>query len=50
MARFGLTVVNALEENFSGVRIISFGDVFLGGKTSRFVASEVNANNGVDFG
>ena len=42
-------VVNGLEENFSGMRIAPFGDVFLSQKVSRFVVSEINSNKGVDL-
>lgn len=42
-------VVNGLEENFSGMRIAPFGDVFLSQKVSRFVVSQINSNKGVDL-
>ena len=37
-------VVNGLEENFSGMRIAPFGDVFLSQKVSRFVVSQIKSN------
>ena len=41
--------MNALEQDFSGIGITSFSDVFLGEKVPRFVVSQVNANKSVDL-
>ena len=53
MAGIGMTslsdVVNALEQDFSGIRITSFSDVCLGEKVPRFIVSQVNANKSVDL-
>ena len=41
--------MNALEQDFSGIGIPSFSDVFLGEKVPRFIVSQVNANKSVDL-
>ena len=41
--------MNALEQDFSGIGITSFSDVFLGEKVPRFIVSQVNANKNVDL-
>lgn len=41
--------MNALEQDFSGIGITSFSDVFLGEKVPRFVVFQVNANKSVDL-
>ena len=41
--------MNALKENFSGIGISTFGDMFLGEKVPRFIVSQVNANKNVDL-
>ena len=41
--------MNALEQDFSGIGITSFSDVFLGEKVPRFIVSQVNANKSVDL-
>ena len=41
--------MNALEQDFSGIGITSFSDVFLGEKFPRFIVSQVNANKSVDL-
>ena len=41
--------MNALEQDFSGIGVTSFSDVFLGEKVPRFVVSQVNANKSVDL-
>ena len=41
--------MNALEQDFSGIGITSFSDVFLGEKVPRFVVSQVNANKSFDL-
>ena len=41
--------MNALEQDFSGIGITSFSDVFLVEKFPRFVVSQVNANKSVDL-
>ena len=53
MAGIGMTswsdVVNALEQDFSGIGLPSFSDVFLGEKVPRFIVPQVNANKSVDL-
>lgn len=41
--------MNALEQDFSGIGITSFSDVFLGEKVSRFIVSQVNTSKSVDL-
>ena len=41
--------MNALEQDFSGIGITSFSNVFLGEKVPRFIVSQVNANKSVDL-
>ena len=41
--------MNALEQDFSGIGITSFSDVFLSEKVPRFIVSQVNANKSVDL-
>ena len=41
--------MNALEQDFSGIRITSFRDVCLGEKVPRLIVSQVNANKSVDL-
>ena len=53
MAGIGMTswsdVVNALEQDFSGIGISTFGDMFLGEKVPRFIVSQVNADKSIDL-
>ena len=53
MAGIGMTswsdVVNALEQDFSGIGITLLSNVFLGEKVPRFLVSQVNANKSVDL-
>ena len=42
-------VVNVLEQDFTGIGIPSFSDVFLSEKVPRFIVSQVNANKSVDL-
>lgn len=41
--------MNVLEQDFSGIGLPSFSDVFLGKKIPRFIVSQVNANISVDL-
>ena len=53
MAGIGMTscsdVMNALEQDFSGIGITLLSNVFLGEKVPRFLVSQVNANKSVDL-
>lgn len=53
MAGIGMTswshVMNALEQDFSGIEITSLSNVFLGEKVPRFIVSQVSANKSVDL-
>lgn len=42
-------VLNALEENLSGIRITPFGDVFLNQKLTRLIEPGINTDKGVDL-
>ena len=41
--------MNALEQDFSGIELPSFSDVFLGEKVPRFIESEVNTDKSIDL-
>ncbi len=41
--------MNVLEQDFTGIGIPSFSDVFLSEKVPRFIVSQVNANKSVDL-
>ena len=41
--------MNALEQDFSGIELPSFSDVFLGEKVPRFIVSEVNTDKSIDL-
>lgn len=41
--------MNVLEQDFTGIGIPSFSDVFLSEKVPRFIVSQINANKSVDL-
>ena len=41
--------MNTLEQDFSGIGITSFSDVYLSEKVPRFIVPQVNANKSVDL-
>lgn len=41
--------MNAHEQDFSGIGIASFSNVFLSAKVPRFIVSQVNTNKSVDL-